>query len=516
MPESGKPGADRALTVEVGGRTSAPGAPVLRTRVFQNAAVLLSGRGVTLLISAGASAILARYLGNERFGQFGAIYAYLSLFTWLAAFGIEPLFTREAARHREQASSILLTGMAICAVLSLGATLMALTLAPRAGYRGGLHVLLLFAALDVLLLLPFRIPAAVFQVDLRQWYSTGINLFRQLLWLVFVGVLALLNAPLLHVVFARLLAALAEAGLNWRVSHRFLPPPRVILFDKIKPFLAQSFPVALTGLVVAVYMRIDQVMLHNLASDRVLGDYVAAVKVAELFEALPAAILFSVFPVLSAVAGQDERFQQYLGRIFRYLSVAACGICVAITVAARPLVAVLYGARYQAAAPLLTVLIWSEVAVFFGSVVLTALLACGLQKFAVAPTATGALANVVLNIFLIPRYGAMGAAWATLVSYSLAWLVVPLAFSSTRALVLRGLRIVLRAAAWAFGGAAFAWLTRTPVLVALPMALGVYVLGVWFTRLIQRDDFAYVWAALSGTLARSNWERADSVGEDLG
>jgi PST family polysaccharide transporter len=504
MPESGKSGAGWTLADEVNGRTAAPDPPVLRTRVFQNAAALLSGRAATLLISAGASVILARYLGNERFGQFGAIYAYLSLFAWLAAFGIAPLFTREAARHREQAGSLLLTGTAICAVLSVGATLIALTLAPLAGYRGWLHVLVLFAAFDILLLLPFRIPAIIFQVDLRQWYSTGINLFRQLLWLVLVGILALLNAPLLHVVLARLLTALVEAALNWQASRRFLPPTRVILFDKIKPFLAQSFPVAVSSLVLAVYMRIDQVMLHNLASDRVLGDYVAAVKAAELFEALPTAILFSVFPVLSTVAAQSERFQQYVSRIFRYLGVAACGICVAITVAARPLVAVVYGARYQAAAPLLTVLIWSEVAVFFGSVVLNVLLASGLQKFIVAPTAMGALANVLLNILLIPRYGAMGAAWATLVSYSLAWLVVPLAFSSTRALVLRGLGIVLPAAAWALGGAAAAWLTKTPVLVALPMGLVVYVFGVWSSKLFHRDDFVYAWEALRGTLPRAS------------
>ncbi len=75
-----------------------PGPPLARagagTRVFQNTVVLLAGRGAGVLLSAGAAVILARYLGSERLGQFGALYAYLSLFAWLAGLGIEPVLAR--------------------------------------------------------------------------------------------------------------------------------------------------------------------------------------------------------------------------------------------------------------------------------------------------------------------------------------------------------------------------------------------------------------------------------------
>ena len=504
MQVSGTAEATQPMSSGVSAQTSAPHPQGLRTRVFRNVAVLLGGRAATLVVSAAASVVLARYLGAELLGQFGAVYAYLSLFTWLATFGIEPLLTREAARQREQASSILLTGMAICAVSSLGTTLVALAFAPYFGYRGQLLALLFLAAFDLYLLSPVRMCGIIFQVDLRPWYGTGINLFRQILWLGIVGLLAFLHAPLLYVVLFRSVSAAVEAALIWRMSRQFLPPSRAILSGQVKSYISQSFPVALSCIAGTVYTRIDQVMLHSLASATSLGHYVAAVKISELFEALPVAILFSLFPVLSKAAGEKALFRQYLDRAFRYLSVAICGVCVAITVAAGPLVAVLYGRQYSASAGLLSVLIWSEVAVFFGSVLTNALLARDLQKFLLVPTILGALVNVLLNVFLIPRYGATGAAWATLVSYSLAWMVGLLAFRSTRSTVLQGLRTALPAAAMALLGVGLVSLTNVSVLIELPVALGVYALGVWSSKLIHRDDLIYIWEALRGALSRSN------------
>src|SRR5882757_11268024 len=83
------------------------------TRVFQNTVILLGGRGAGLLLSAAASIVLARYLGRERLGEYGALYAYLTLYSWLATFGLESVLAREAAQRRLEASSILFTGSAI-------------------------------------------------------------------------------------------------------------------------------------------------------------------------------------------------------------------------------------------------------------------------------------------------------------------------------------------------------------------------------------------------------------------
>src|SRR6267142_2639868 len=108
-------------------------------RVFQNTAVLLGGRGVGLLLSAATSVVLARYLGRERLGEYGALYAYLTLFTWLATFGLESVLAREAAQRRSEAGSIFFTGSVISLVFAMVGTGLALLLAPVFGYGGQLR-----------------------------------------------------------------------------------------------------------------------------------------------------------------------------------------------------------------------------------------------------------------------------------------------------------------------------------------------------------------------------------------
>jgi polysaccharide transporter, PST family len=474
----------------------------MRTRVLHNTAALLGGRGISIVLSGAASVILARYLGSEKLGEFGAIYAYATLFGWLATFGMDTIMAREASIDRNQAADILRTGTMLCLLFAAGATILSLVIAPFAGYKGRLFFLLIFAVMEMLLLSPLRLSGVVFQVDLKQWFSVGINLFRQFLWLLLVVVLAWLQAPLITVIAWRFITATLEAILIWGISRRFLSRLSEIRTDRARLYLASAAPIAFSSLLASVYMRIDQVMLHNMVNDSILGQYVAAVRVSEMFEMLPAALIASLVPILSVSARDPEVFRTYLDRTFRYFLVLACGICVVIATGAGLIVNLLYGKQFVAAAPLLAVLIWSEGSTFFGAVVGNAMVARNLQKYLLVPTAVGALSNVALNFYLIPRYAALGAAWATLISYSLAWFVVLLAFRQTRPLVLQGLRWAIPAFALAVGATWLAALLPVPVVFRLVAGVCLYAVGVGAARLFDRDDIKYAWTALTHSQAR--------------
>jgi polysaccharide transporter, PST family len=98
----------------------------------------------------------------------------------------------------------------------------------------------------------------------------------------------------------------------------------------------------------------------------------------------------------------------------------------AFTFLARPIVQVLFGHAYLAAVPVLQVHVWSTIAVFLGVASTQWLLAEGLQFVSLIATAIGLLANLLLNFFLIPAYGALGAAIATTISYTLVVFAGPL------------------------------------------------------------------------------------------
>ncbi|MFZ0785079.1 MAG: flippase [Candidatus Acidiferrales bacterium] len=475
----------------------------LRGEIVQNTMANIVGRGLALVFSTLAAALLARYLGSEKLGEYGAIYAYLGLFAWMATFGFEPVLVREASRDRKSASDLVRTATVLSIFLSVGTVVVAVVVAPWIGYGGHLRSLLILAGVEYALT-PLRLPEIIFQVDLRQWYGSTINVVRQGIWLAIIVGLWFWGAPLSYVIGGRVLAAVIESGLIWAYGRRFLAEKGKFLWERAGMIFSHSFPIAFTSLLAMIYMRIDQVMLHKMTTDSILGQYVAAVRVSELFEMLPAALMMTLAPILAVSVGDSQRFRSYTDRAFRYFMVAACGLCVVVTVGSQLIVHVLYGKQFLPAAPLLAVLIWSEIAVFFATVVGNVMVVKNQQNLLPIPTLAGAAINVALNLVLIPRYAAMGAAYATLVSYTVAWMVVLLFFGRMRSVIWQGLRFALPVVAVALLAAAGATLMPKSIAAGLSASLAIFALGLIATRQLRGSDLSYVSGVVRQVLQRAS------------
>ena len=467
-----------------------PAAADLGPRIFKNVVTLIGGQGLGLVLSGAATILLARYLGAAQLGEFGAIYAYVGLYAWLATIGLDTILARHAAQDRGNAGSILLTGVCLSALFSLSAMAVALLLAPSFGYSRALTVLMLLAGVDVLLFAPLRLPGIVFQVDLRQWYGVGISLFRQSLWLVVLLALERAKVGLTSIVFGRTFCALLEVAFIFEAVRRkgFLARPWRILSGEAKKYLSYGFPLAMSTLAVSVYQRIDQVMLHKMASDQVLGNYVASVRLTELISLLPVAVMTSLFPILSQTANDEKRFSQYLHLSFRSLMAVVFGACVVVTLFSGFTIREVYGSKFDGAAPSLAVLIWSEVPVFFGVVLNGGLVAKNLQAYLPISTGIGAVLNVALNLWLIPRWGAVGSAWATNISYTLAAIIFFLGFRATRSWTWFGLRLLappcILSALIIFGLKS----VSLPGILEFFLAIALYMAGAWMLGSLRSSD----------------------------
>jgi len=353
------------------------------------------------------------------------------------------------------------------------------------------------------LLTPLRMPGIVFQVDLRQWYGVGINLVRQFVWLLALILLAAAHASLLWIIVGRSCCAVLEVALIFLAirSKNFLAGPWRVLSGEAKAYLSFGFPVAMSTLAVGIYHRIDQVMLHKMANDQVLGNYVASVRLTELVSLFPIAVMTSMFPILAQTAGDETRFRQYLRLSFRSLMAIAFGVCVFVTLFSGLIVRTAYGVKFAPAAPLLAVLIWSEVPVFFGVVMSNGLVAANLQNYLPLSTGVGAAVNIVLNLYAIPRWGAVGSAWATNISYTLAAILLFLAFRPTRSMAWLGFRILAPPCLLAFFITAILKLFPLSGFVVFLAALGLIGLGAWLLGIVRKSDLDQLVRLIGSTLA---------------
>jgi PST family polysaccharide transporter len=249
-----------------------------------------------------------------------------------------------------------------------------------------------------------------------------------------IALLALHAGIIWFAVSAPLELAIGAGGMVFNlvrlgeVPHAWKPD-----FRLARQLLAQSWPLFLSGVSVMVYMRIDQIMLERMAGHGAVGLYSAAVRVTEIFYIVPTIIASSILP--SIVRSRTLGKEVYLGRVQKYFNVSALmavAIALPTSLSAGWLTHLLYGAQYKGVGAILTVHVWASVFVFMGVARGQYLLSEGYTVFLMVAAATGAVCNILLNLLLIPRYGALGSALATVCSYGISDLVSSFCYNRSR------------------------------------------------------------------------------------
>jgi O-antigen/teichoic acid export membrane protein len=173
-----------------------------------------------------------------------------------------------------------------------------------------------------------------------------------------------------------------------------------------------------SGVAVIIYLRIDQVMLGQLAGDGEVGIYSVAVRLAEVWCFIPSALYWSVFPsIVEAKALDEELFYQRLQKFYNLVAMLAYLVAVPISLLAIWLVPLLFGEAYARGGPMLAVLIWANLFIGLEMARSGFLTAMNWTRLYLVTVTLGCLVNIGLNLLLIPRFGGMGAVIASLAAY---------------------------------------------------------------------------------------------------
>ncbi len=384
----------------------------------------LSGENILRLVVGFFLGIwIARYLGPQAFGQFSFALALVALFGVFARLGMDNVLVQQivrtpALRHELLGTAFALKFFAGLAALAaaIGCTLILrpadpLALALVAIIGAGLVV----QSIDVINLWFQSQLQSRRAVVARNIALVATSVLKVGLILGGAAVTAFASASLLELVLGGIGMAVVY-GLSgeklsvWRAR-----------WSHAKALLAPSLPLIFAGIAVSLYMRIDQVMISSMLGDSALGAYSAAIRLTESAYFIPTVVSASTLPAIVALRTSDpEKFRDRMQWLFDIMVVLAVGVALPLSIFAGPLTSFLYGEAYAAAAPVLAIHVWSTVFVFLGVTSSSWLLVENLTAVSFYRTALGAAANIALNLLLIPTFGLIGAAWATLLSMAIA------------------------------------------------------------------------------------------------
>ena len=200
-----------------------------------------------------------------------------------------------------------------------------------------------------------------------------------------------------------------------------------------KELFRDAWPLILSGIVISIYMKIDQIMIKEMLGAEQVGFYAAAARLSEAWYFIPMAITSSVFPaIINAKKQSEELYYQRLQKLYDLMVWLAVAIALPTTFLSPWVIRVLYGDAFLQASGVLSIHIWAGVFVFLGVASGKWLLTENLQIFSMINTSIGAIVNIVLNYILIKKMGINGAAISTLISYFIAAYLCLSFFAKTR------------------------------------------------------------------------------------
>jgi O-antigen/teichoic acid export membrane protein len=373
--------------------------------------------GITFFVSI----FVVRYLGPKDFGLYSYVISFSWLFASFSSLGLESISTREIVKHPELRDQI--NGTVFFLRLASGIiafVLIAVTLKLTHEETNTSILILIFSA------------SFIFQAFTSiEYYFRGIvqakyNAYALLASIVISSALKVIfilqKAPLLYFVIASS-AEFAVLAVGLIIVYRY---NKLSIFNwKYSKILAtslikDSWPLALSSVLVMIYMRIDQVMIRNMMSDEAVGYYSAAVRICEAWYFIPVTLCNAIFPaIVNAKNVSIEVYNSRMQKLYDLLTWLAIGIAIPVTIFSDQIILLLFGSEYASAAPVLTIYIWAGVAVFLGVASSQYLISENLTMLSFFRTFIGMIVNVVLNFILIPKYGIIGSAIATLISYTI-------------------------------------------------------------------------------------------------
>jgi O-antigen/teichoic acid export membrane protein len=363
---------------------------------------------------------LARYLGPEQYGLFSYALAFVALFAPLGLLGLEDIVIRNIVRDPSSTDEIIGTSFAL---KLLGGVV---------AFCGTTGTIFLLRPANVMIHLLVMVMAAgtMFQAfsTIEQWFNSQLQskyiFFAKCAPFTLCScakiLLIIFNAPLLAFAWVGLFEVVSGSVglvLTYKATGQVLGKWRLNL-AKARELFKDSWPFMLSSLVMITYLRIDQVMIGSMLGDEEVGIYSVAVRLAEVWFFLSSVVYYSFFPgIVEAHAMSEDLFYERLQRLYNIMAFLGYLIALPMSFIATPLVIATFGAAYTQAGLVLAVLVWGNLFTSLELARNSFLTAMNWTRINLLTLSLGAMLNIVLNYFLIPRYGGMGAAISSCISY---------------------------------------------------------------------------------------------------
>lgn len=396
-------------------------------KILKNTTWLASSQLIGRALRAGIVIYAARILGPASWGAFSYALGITAFLTIFSDIGIGALIVREGARNavlgKQYIATALLIKLIFIALFSIGTALLLPYISNIAEARALMPILIAVFIFDTLRDLGSAVSRAKEQMEIEGGVTIATNAIIMVLGIIFLtyypGSVALSFAYAIGSGFGLLMMAyLIREHAHELMSH--------IKPALIPVMLKTAWPFGLMGLVGAIMLNSDIIIIGWLRDATNVGYYSAAQKIIAILYAMPGAFASSIFPVTARMVSDDPtRAKKIVETAVALTIVVAIPITIIGGIFASPIINTLYGNAYAGGVATLQLLLVSLLIIFPSVVMGNTLFAYNKERGLLPFIALQTIGNIIFDLVLIPYYGIEGAAIGTIVTQLIAnsWLL---------------------------------------------------------------------------------------------
>lgn len=374
----------------------------------------------TMAISLLTTIIMARILGPVSFGALSYVLSAVGIFSILATLGIDNVVYKNITEQKEKREEILSSAIFLKILSGLTAFILLIILTLLSNETLYIKKLIIIFGLSFITQ-PLILLSYDFLKDSESKYVTITQIITMIVS-SFLKIFIIYTTSSLLGVIAIMVVENILAGAIYLYQIKIF---RKLPF-KFKPnrgqmtyILLLSLPLVLFSAFSEIYYKIDQIMLRHYMDVTAVGVYAAAVRLSEVWFFVPNILMASLFPAFINTKDNKAEYNKRLKYFMLLLGSLGIIICTINVAFSKIIVGLVYGSEFAESAKILTVYTLSVIGSFLSFLIYQDLFIKNKRKLLLFIPFVTMIINIWLNTILIPTQGVIGAAWATVISYSL-------------------------------------------------------------------------------------------------
>ncbi len=404
----------------------------ITNRVVNNSIWIISERVIQAAISFFVNIAIINYLPTESWGAISYCASFVNVFLSLSALGLEYVVIKELTADQEQRDIILGSAMAmrlLSGVLSVFCVLVLI------GCTKGFSPYYEWIGFLVSLQLIFKLSDLIDYYFQSRLESKNVSIAKIITYVVVVSwrifILATGKSEA-YFAFAYTLDSLVVCAILFFLFWRQARPHLKFSLAWCRRLLHQSKHFILASMISMIYSEMDRLMLGTMIGDTELAVYTTAYSIAMVWVFIPNAIMTSYRPAIMEGHATNTNYIERIRTLYSIIIWIGIAAGIAVMIFGKWFIGTFYKEEYLASVPSLYLLIWSTLFSHLAVSRSTWLVCEGLNQYSELFPIWGVIVNLILNIALIPSYGATGAAAATLVTQFVVTMIAPLFYKKTR------------------------------------------------------------------------------------